>query len=104
VKTKNQKAAPALPTAAPNIPCMKAKPNTAKIQDRAKQKRLRKMFAPLRFALERTSTPVKWSGTPAVTHSFADGLPRASDGIAGQNFYASAPTTTYLVDSTRAVN
>ena len=44
--------APALPTAAPNIPCMKAKPKSVKIEDRAKQKRLRKGFAPLRFVLE----------------------------------------------------
>ena len=47
--------APALPTAAPNIPAMKPKRNTAKIEDRAKQKRLRNTFAPLRLALERAA-------------------------------------------------
>ena len=53
---KNPTAKPALPTAEPDIPCaMKPRRNTAKIEDRAKQKRLRKLFAPLRSALDRAA-------------------------------------------------
>jgi hypothetical protein len=40
--SKHSTAAPALPTAAPRIPCfdVKRKPNTKKIEDRAKQKEM----------------------------------------------------------------
>ena len=53
-------AIPTLPTAAPNIPCaMKPKPNTKKIEDRAKPNRLRKIVAPLRLAMDKAARPVK---------------------------------------------
>lgn len=55
MKTKNQKAAPALPTAAPNIPCMKPKRSTKKMEDRARQKKLVAILAPLRLALEESA-------------------------------------------------
>jgi hypothetical protein len=44
---------PALPTAEPNIPAMKPKRNAAKIEDPVKQKRLRRICAPLRLAMEK---------------------------------------------------
>src|ERR1017187_9550131 len=52
-------AIPALSIAAPNIPCMKPKRNTVKIEDRAKQNRLRIILAPLRLALEKAARSVK---------------------------------------------
>ena len=48
---KRSTAAPALPTAAPNIPCMKAKRNTKKMEDRVRQKKLAAILAPLKIAL-----------------------------------------------------
>ena len=53
---KNLTTAPTPPTAAPNIPCMKPKRNTSKIEDRERQKRMREILAPLRAALERMET------------------------------------------------
>jgi hypothetical protein len=51
-------AAPVLPTAAPNIPYWTVKPNkrnTAKMADRARQKRLAANLDPLRSALEKAA-------------------------------------------------
>jgi hypothetical protein len=55
--SKRSTAAPALPTAAPNIPCWNLKPkrNTAKLEARERQKKMRVLFAPLRAALERAA-------------------------------------------------
>jgi hypothetical protein len=55
MKTKNQTAAPALQTAAPRIPCFDVKPkrNSKKIQDRARQKRMAAILAPLKMVLKR---------------------------------------------------
>jgi len=50
-------AAPALPTAAANIPCMMPKRNTAKLEARERQKKMRVLLAPLRAALERAARP-----------------------------------------------
>ena len=50
---KNPTAIPALPTAAANIPAMKPKRNTKKMEDRARQKKLAAILAPLKAALER---------------------------------------------------
>ena len=54
---KHPTAAPALPTAAPNIPCWTVKPkrNTAKLEARERQKKMRVLLAPLRTALERAA-------------------------------------------------
>jgi|ERR1035441_2016450 hypothetical protein len=42
------------------------------------------------------------TGTPTHRYSFADCFPHASGAKRLQNFWASAPTTPYVVDSTRA--
>jgi hypothetical protein len=54
---KHPTAAPALLTAAPKIPCWtaKPKPNTKKTKDRDEQRRMRKLLAPLRTALEKAA-------------------------------------------------
>jgi len=57
---KHPTAAPALPTAAPNIPCwtsMKRKRNTAKIEAGDRQKKMRVILAPLKAALARAARP-----------------------------------------------
>lgn len=48
---------PALPTAEPRIPCWSVKPkrNTAKIEARERQKKMRVLLAPLRAELERAA-------------------------------------------------
>ena len=53
--SKRSAAAPALPTAEPNIPSTKAKPNTAKREARERQKKMRVLLAPLRAAVERVA-------------------------------------------------
>jgi hypothetical protein len=59
-RVRFEQAIPTLPTAAPNIPCaMKPKPNTKKIEDRAKPNRLPKIVAPLRLAMDKAARPVK---------------------------------------------
>jgi hypothetical protein len=55
---KHPTAAPALPTAAPNIPCWNVKPkrNTKTIEGRARQKKMAAILTPLRAALERSAS------------------------------------------------
>jgi len=54
---KHATTAPTLPTAEPRIPCWTVKPkrNTAKMADRARQKRLAANLDPLRSALEKAA-------------------------------------------------
>src|SRR5271157_1906961 len=55
---KRPTTAPALQTAEPNIPCWNVEPkrNTKTMEDRARQKKLAAILAPLRAALERSAS------------------------------------------------
>jgi hypothetical protein len=59
---KHPTAAPALPVAQPNIPCwtsMKPKRNTTKTEDRARQRKMAAILAPLRAALTKRDRRAK---------------------------------------------